>query len=170
LENPFGKKEKKKIRASEVTAAPRNLARCPAPARAAQASSERSNGGAHEGSLQRSPPEITLPDTLDQVPSGADETASQPFPPQVSFSPSSLPLRLSESFSVCGGQALEQEARGAIAVSGATGNGASARSLKDPHEKPIIRAPRKNPSTPKTDPPTNSTLIVHPVTHSQVPG
>jgi len=79
-ENPLSKEEKKEIRAPEVPAAPSNLARCQAPVRAAQASSERSNGGAHEGSRQRSPPEITLPDMLDQATSGVDETASRPPP------------------------------------------------------------------------------------------
>jgi hypothetical protein len=106
-ENPLGKEEKKEIRAPEVPAAPNNPARCQALARAAQTSSERSNGGAHEGSLQRSPPEITLSNMPDQATSGADETASQPSPPQVSFSPSSFPLRLSESFSAYEGQGLE---------------------------------------------------------------
>ncbi len=56
---------------------------------------------------------------------------------------------------------MEQKARGAIAVSAATGKGASAGSLKDPNEKPISRASRKNPSTPETAPPTNPTLNVH---------
>ncbi len=44
----------------------------------------------------------------------------------------------------------------------ATGNGLSAGSLKDPNEKSISRASRKNPSTPGTAPPANPTLIVHP--------
>jgi len=57
---------------------------------------------------------------------------------------------------------LEQEVRGAIAVSAATGIGALAGNLKDPNEKSIKRASRKNPSTPGTTPPTNLTLIVHP--------
>jgi len=99
LENPLGKEEKK-----EIPAAPINPARCQAPVRAAQASSERSDGGAHEGSLQRSPPKITLPDMPDQATSGADETASRPPPPQVSFSPFSFPFRLSESFLRTGGK------------------------------------------------------------------
>ncbi len=79
-ENPLGKEEKKEIRSTEVLAAPSNPARCQAPIRAAQASSERSDGGAHEGSLQRSPQEITLPDMPDQATSGANVTASQPPP------------------------------------------------------------------------------------------
>jgi hypothetical protein len=106
-ENPIGKVEKKEIRTPEVPAAPNNRARCQAPVWAAQASSERSDGGAHEGSLQRSPPEITLPDMPDQATSGAVETASRPSPPQVSFSPSSFPLCFSKSFSAYGGQGLE---------------------------------------------------------------
>ncbi|CAK9258212.1 unnamed protein product [Sphagnum jensenii] len=98
----------------------------------------------------------------DQAMSGVVETASRPPPPQVSFSPFPLPLRFSESFSAYGGQGLEQEARGAIAASAATGIGASAGSLKDPNEKSISRASRKNPSTPGTAPPANPTLNVHP--------
>jgi hypothetical protein len=54
-----------------------------------------------------------------------------------------------------------QEARGAIAVSASNGIGASVGSLKDPNEKPINRASRKNPSTPGTAPPANPTPIVH---------
>jgi hypothetical protein len=61
---------------------------------------------------------------------------------------------------------LEQETRGAIAVLAATGNGASAESLKDQNEKAIRKASRKNPSTPETAPPTNPTLIVHPGSRS----
>ncbi len=56
---------------------------------------------------------------------------------------------------------MEQEARGAIAVSAATGKGAPAGRLKDPNKKPISRASRKNPSTPGTTPPANPTLNVH---------
>ncbi len=106
-ENPLGKEGKKEIRAPEVPAAPSNSARCQAPVQAAQAISERSDGGAHEGSCQRSPPEIILPDMLDQASSGADETASRPPPPQAFSSLPSLPLRLSESFFAFGGQGLE---------------------------------------------------------------
>jgi hypothetical protein len=132
------------------------------PVRATQASSERSDGGAHEGNLQRSPPEITLPDMLDQATSGADETASRPSPPQVSFSPSSFPFRLSESFSAYGGQGLDQEARGAIVASATIEKGVSAGSLKDPNEKSIKKVSRKNPSTSGMAPPTNPALSVHP--------
>ncbi|CAK9883288.1 unnamed protein product [Sphagnum jensenii] len=94
-ENPLGKKEKKEIRAPEVPAAPSNPARCQAPVQATQASSKRSDGGAHEGSRQRSPPKITLLDMSDQATSGADETASRPPPPSgkllsILSSPSSL--------------------------------------------------------------------------------
>jgi hypothetical protein len=71
-ENPLGIEENKEIRAPEVPAAPSNPGRCQAPVRAAQTSSERSNGGAHEGNLQQSPLEITLPDMPDQATSGVD--------------------------------------------------------------------------------------------------
>ncbi len=106
-ENSLGKEEKKEIRALEVPTVPSNPVRCQVPVWAAQASSERSDGGAFEGSLQRSPPEITFLDMLDQATSGVVETASRPPSPQVSFSPSSFPLRFLESFSVYGGQGLE---------------------------------------------------------------
>jgi hypothetical protein len=56
---------------------------------------------------------------------------------------------------------LEQEARGAIAVSAATGKGASAGRSKEPIKNPISKASRKNPSTLGTAPPANSTLNVH---------
>jgi len=56
---------------------------------------------------------------------------------------------------------LEQEARGAIAVSAATGKGASAGRSKEPIKKPIKKALRKNPSTPGTAPLANPTLNVH---------
>jgi len=56
---------------------------------------------------------------------------------------------------------LEQEARGAIAASAATGKGASAGRSKEPIEKPISKALRKNPSTPGMAPPANPTLNVH---------
>jgi hypothetical protein len=57
--------------------------------------------------------------------------------PPVSFSPPFFPLHLLESFSAYGGQGLEQEARGAIAVSAATENGVLVESLKDPNEESI---------------------------------
>ncbi|CAK9866781.1 unnamed protein product [Sphagnum jensenii] len=78
----LGKEEKKGIRASEAPAAPRNPERCQTPIQIAQRSSERSDGGAFEGSPQRSPPEITIADTPDQATSGVDETTSRPPPPQ----------------------------------------------------------------------------------------
>jgi hypothetical protein len=80
-ENPLDKEEGKEIRAPEVPAAPSNPARCQVPVRAAQASSERSDGGAHEGNLQRSPPENNLLDMPDQALPGAVETVSRPLPP-----------------------------------------------------------------------------------------
>ncbi len=56
---------------------------------------------------------------------------------------------------------MEQEARGAIAVSAVTGIEAPAKSLKEPNEKSVRRTSRKNPNTPGTAPPTNPTLNVH---------
>jgi len=98
----FSKEGKKEIRTPEDPAASRNPERCQAPIRTALTPSKRSDGGAHEGSRQWPPPEITIVDTPDQATSGADETTSRPPPLQVSFSPSSFPLRLSESFYIWG--------------------------------------------------------------------
>jgi hypothetical protein len=56
---------------------------------------------------------------------------------------------------------LEQEVRGAIAASAATGKGVSAGRSKELIENPISKASRKNPSTPGTAPPEHSTLNVH---------
>jgi hypothetical protein len=63
-ENPFGKEEKE-FRASEVPAAPNIPARCHVPFWTAQASLERSDGGALERSCQRSPLELTPRDMPD---------------------------------------------------------------------------------------------------------
>jgi hypothetical protein len=91
--NPFSKEGKKEIRTPEVPAVPNSPARCQAPDRFVQAISERSDGGAHEGNRQRSPPEILLPDIPVQASSGADETTGR-FPlPQVSSSQSLFPPR-----------------------------------------------------------------------------
>ncbi len=160
--NPLNKDGRKEIRAPEVPAVPSNPARCQAPDRIAKAISERSDGGAHEGNRQRSPPEILLPDIPEQASSGVDEATSRFPPPQVSSSQSLFPPHPSESFSACAGQGLEQEIRGAIAARPTTKDDAPAERLKDPSEKTLRRTPRKNLSTSATAPPTNPTLIVHP--------
>ncbi|CAK9872121.1 unnamed protein product [Sphagnum jensenii] len=131
----LGKERKKEIRTPEVPAAPKNPERCQAPIRTTLASSERSDGEAHEGSRQQSPLEITIADTPDQVTPGANETTNRPPPPQ--------------------------EARGAIAVLATIRIGASAENLKEPNEKAVRRTSRKNSSTLETAPPANPTLNVH---------
>jgi hypothetical protein len=97
LVNPLNKEEGKEIRAPEVPSAPNNPAKCQASTRAAQACSERSDGGDPEGSHQRSPPEINLLDTPDQALPGAFETASRSLPPQANLVPSPSPLRFWET-------------------------------------------------------------------------
>ncbi len=124
--------------------------------------SKRSDGGAHEGNWQRSPPEILLPDIPEQALSGTDEAAGRFPPPQVSSFQSLIPPRPSESFSACAGQGLEEEIRGAIAARPTTRGDASTERSKDPSKKTFRKTPRKNPSTSATAPPTNPTLIVHP--------
>ncbi len=91
--NPPNKEGRKEIRASEVPTVLNNPARCQAPDRIAQVIPEGSDGGAHEGNRQRSPPEILLPNILEQASSSADEAAGQFPPPQVSSSQSLFPPR-----------------------------------------------------------------------------
>jgi hypothetical protein len=159
--NLLTKEGRKEIQALEVRAVPNNSGRCQAPDRIAQAISERSDGGAHEGNRQRSPPEILLLNISEQALSSADEVASR-FPlPQVSSSQSLFPPHPLESFFVRIGQSLEQEIRRAIAARPMTKDDASAERSKDPNEKTFRKTPRKNPSTSTTTPPINPTLSVH---------
>jgi hypothetical protein len=159
--NLLSKEWKKEIQASEVLAVPSNPARCQALERIAQAISERSDGGAHEGNRQQSPPKRILSDISDQASSGVDEAAGRFPPPQVSSSQSLFPPRFSESFSAYAGQGLEQKIRGAIAARPTKRDEALADRSKDPSEKSSKRTPRKDLSTSTTTPPTNPTLIVH---------
>ncbi|CAM6066126.1 unnamed protein product [Sphagnum tenellum] len=106
----LGKEERKETRAQkEISAAPKAPEKCQTPIRLAQATSERSDGGAPEGNWQRSHSELTIAATPGHEISGAEETISRPPPPQVS-PPHSLPLRSSESDSVFGGVGQEQSA------------------------------------------------------------
>jgi hypothetical protein len=125
----LGKEGKKEFRASEVPAAPSNLARCQASGRIAQAISERSDRGAHEGNQQRPPLEITLTDIAEQIATDAIETTIRSPPTRVSSSPSSLPPRLSESFFVFAGKDvdMEQDTRDAIAARLAKGKEEAAK-------------------------------------------
>jgi hypothetical protein len=160
--NPFSKGERKAIRAPEAQAVPSSSARCPVQAWGAQATSERSDGGAREGHRQQSPPKILLSDIPTQVSSGANEASSKSSPPQV-LSSQSLPLlHISESVFAFVWEKLDQGNRGAIAARQVAREDTLATRVKDPSEKKDRSTSGKKPSIHTTVPPSNLTLIVHP--------
>ncbi len=81
--NSFSFGERRAIVTPEAQTAPNSSTRCSVHDRRAQATSERSDGGAREEHRQRSPPDLFLSDIPTQAPPGADEASGKFSPPQL---------------------------------------------------------------------------------------